>query len=579
MAFIKERSLATLLTELKKWVATKAEAVFSVNGIMPEDGDVAISQVEYAGNLISDGVQTSAGEYAARTSGGAASIDDGDAWLVRLTGRRTHTGVVPEVLEMTVNAAPRPEPEEGDPDPGTITAVIDKAVFRAYVDGSGTTTLEYTSDWSEDPTLYGITVSGTPINGDEIVIQYTKEDRGTITQSTPTRFISEGWNLYNSVTGYAKVIKYSEAYGFRIVGDYTGLKYSETVEGTKTTIAVVDGLFSVPGDGFVWVEGGSAANTAIWMAWGDWTDAYVGDFTPYTVDTIDLTTIMQQRFPNGLMQAGSAADIIDLNTQTATSWIERLVYTDQNIADIQASGREYEADENYIYAVRQTPVTHAITIDGGYTVSDHGIEIIDGTTVPVFAETLYGNNLKNKLERDVLRELWLEQYAEGGELLVAHVAAVEGGIVLVVLVDHVELVGDALFEEGIVPDESAAPLVHLRRVAGVDGVHRAAAGVAVAVAEDVAAVVIEGEGVEFRRVGGVEGELDHVGVAAARTDVGRAVEERAVEAEHGVPALEEVLPGSRRTRRRGPCPGTRGCRVSLRRGSCRSGTSVSRRSR
>lgn len=402
MAFIKERSLATLLTELKKWVAAKAEAVFSVNGVLPEDGDVAIDQVEYARNLISEGVQTSAGEYIARTSGGAASIDDGDAWIVRLTGRRTHTGVVPEVLEMAVNAAPRPEPEEGDPDPGTITAVIDKAVFRAYVDESGTTTLEYTDSWSEDPTLYGITVSGTPINGDEIVIQYTKEDRGTITQSTPTRFISEGWNLYNSVTGYAKVIKYSEAYGFRIVGDYTGLKYSETVEGTKTTITVADGLFSVPGDGFVWVEGGSAANTAIWMTWSDWTDTYAGDFTPYTVDTIDLTSVMQQRFPNGLMQAGSAADIIDLNTQTATSWIERLVYTEQNLADIQASGREYEADENYIYAVRQTPVTHAITIDGGYTVSDHGLEIIDGTTVPVFAETLYGNNLKNKLERDVL---------------------------------------------------------------------------------------------------------------------------------------------------------------------------------
>ena len=147
-----------------------------------------------------------------------------------------------------------------------------------------------------------------------------------------------------------------------------------------------------------------------------------------------------------------------------------------------------------------------------------------------------------ELEGDVLRELGLEERAEGGELLVAHVAAVEGGVVLVVLVDHVELVGKALFKEEVVPDESAAPLVHLRRIAGVDGVHRAAAGVAVAVAEDVAAVVIEGEGVEFRRVGGVEGELDHVGVAAARTDVGRAVEERAVEAEHGVPALEEVLP-------------------------------------
>ena len=146
-----------------------------------------------------------------------------------------------------------------------------------------------------------------------------------------------------------------------------------------------------------------------------------------------------------------------------------------------------------------------------------------------------------ELEGDVLGQFRLEEDSEGGELLVAHVAAVEGLVVLVVLVDHVELVWEALVEQGVVPDESAAPLVHLRRVGGMDGVHWPAAGVARAVAVHVAAVVVEGEGVELRRVGRVEGHLEHVGVRGAGADVGRAVEERAVESEDGVSALEEVL--------------------------------------
>ena len=43
-----------------------------------------------------------------------------------------------------------------------------------------------------------------------------------------------------------------------------------------------------------------------------------------------------------------------------------------------------------------------IDIDGQYTVSDHGLEYFTETPIAVYAIVIYGNNLKNKLERDVL---------------------------------------------------------------------------------------------------------------------------------------------------------------------------------
>ena len=109
------------------------------------------------------------------------------------------------------------------------------------------------------------------------------------------------------------------------------------------------------------------------------------------------------------------------------------------------------------------------------------------------------------------------------------------------LVEDVELVGEASIDEPVVPDEAAAPFVHLGRVAGMDGREGPPAREAVAPADVVAAVVVEREGVELRSVGGVEGETRHVREAGARTVVGCAVLEDAVEPEDGVAPLQKVL--------------------------------------
>lgn len=55
------------------------------------------------------------------------------------------------------------------------TAEVDEETCLEALEGdSGVKTLEYTTGWSEDPATYGITVTGTPENGDSIVLQWDK---------------------------------------------------------------------------------------------------------------------------------------------------------------------------------------------------------------------------------------------------------------------------------------------------------------------------------------------------------------------------------------------------------------------
>lgn len=429
--------------------------------------DIYIQSVPLADNLTSEEAQINIGTYLERTSGGNAPIESGNASLSTIKGNMIKTGYVAEVLDMTVNAVPRVappaitatidnatfeayvetagtytltytdgwdedptdygitvtnDPVDGDeivvvwdgendpvmtvnaverPVPPAITATIDKATFRAYVATSGTVTLSYTSAWSASPALYGITVQNTPVSGDSIVVDYVKENRGTITPANVSAFNSTGWNLYDNDTGYAKVIKYSDTYGYYIGGNYSIVAFAATPTGTPSAVTVNDGYFNIPSDGYIIITGGDAT-TYIFPTWSDWVDGYEGDFEPYTVDTINLSSIMVS-FTAGLCAIGEVRDELNFNIQKAYSRIDRMAYTAENLAAVIATGRAYDTDTNYIYVVRETPVEYSFSIDGTYSVSDHGIEYFTAsTTTPVICETLYGENLKDKLRTDVL---------------------------------------------------------------------------------------------------------------------------------------------------------------------------------
>lgn len=406
MAFqnLKGTGIGYLLGKLKNYLDATyqkiAGAVRSVNGNEPDEyGNVAINRVNLAGDLESSSSQNSNQQYIQRTSGGSASIKSGDAWLSILRGNSVHEGFVPETRLFTVNPA----------DESSLDAEIDWDVFIGEVGNSTTMTFTYDSGWNYNPVTYGITVDGTPVDGDEMIVEYVKEERGTIFNATPTAFVSTGWNLYQTsgdytgFTGYAKVVRYSDDYGYMVKGTRTGLQFSATLNGEKTPIVDVDGLFQVPTDGYVWVSGGSSANTAIYATWTDWTANYEGDFKVYAKTTVDLSGVMDEYFPNGLCRVESTYDEINISLGIVTVRIEQWEYTDENLALARDSGRAFEYDSDYIYIVKESASTSAISgLSGQYVVDDHGLEYFDGTAVAVETQTIYGANLKNKLERDVL---------------------------------------------------------------------------------------------------------------------------------------------------------------------------------
>lgn len=371
-------------------------AVRSVNNVLPgSSGNVQISTVDAARQLVSENTQLVEGAFIRRTSGGSTSIGTGDAYLGVIRGNSVHTGIVEESFTTSVTSSSQ------DP----ITAdVTTPATFRTQAEEGGTYNFNYTTGWDVDPANWGITVTGTPASGDKITVVWVEADRGTITPATPTAFTGSNWNLYNNTAGYARVIDYSDEYGFGISGTYTGLKFASTLTGTQTTITPVNGIFTVPSDGYVFVTGGNGTNTAIWMQDSDWTESYEGSWQAHHEDIVSLTTVMSN-FPNGLCSVGDVRDEINLNTQEAQVRIERMAYSVENLADVISAGRAYDTDEDYIYAVyadADMPDPIEIDLDGSYAADDHGMEWFDDTTVPVGTQIIYGDNLIDKLRTDVL---------------------------------------------------------------------------------------------------------------------------------------------------------------------------------
>ena len=376
--------------------ALESDVVTSVNG---QKGDVEVSEVDFAKNLRASSfvTQTSEGTYIQRTTGGSASIGDGNAVLTKLLGNSVHAGFVPEEKSCDyINADPE----------SASDCTIDWDVFKSYITVSGTYTLTYNgSSWSSDIANYGITIIGTPAEGDMIIIDYVKEVRGSISVASPSAFISTGWNLFSSTLGYAKVVKYSDTLGYKVSGAYTRLEFSATLNGARQTITpdATTKIFQIPSDGYVWVTGGDGNTTAIYPTWNDWKNGYPGDFMAYYKTEINLADAMSAYFPYGMCKVGDTADEINITAGTVIRRIERIEYSAANLVAVQGYNVPYEYDENYIYYVDSAAVAQTYSINGNYAAYDHGIEWFTvETEVPVTAFTSYSPDLKNKLERDVL---------------------------------------------------------------------------------------------------------------------------------------------------------------------------------
>ena len=382
-------------TKIMAVETTANSAVKSVNSTQPDsNGNVQINEVPLAANLSSDQNQITMGAFLLRTTGGSRSVGSGSAQLQEIRGAMVHTGVVEEVLTVETE--------------GTLTideVEIDRDTWVEYVEESGTTQLDYDGAWkiggtSVDIADYGITVTGSPTNGDKIIVTYVKGDRGTITPATPTAFRATGWNLFNASTGYARVADYGGAY--HIGGSYSAVKYSATLNGEQSAITVDGNRFTPPGDGFIWVTGGDATSTYITPEWTDWVNGPDVAFAAYAETVISLASIMTAQFPYGLLAVGAVYDSISIDQGKYYSRIARIDYDEDDLQDLIDGGIAYEADENYIYYVKTTADSGNITLSGAFTASDHGLEIVDGSEVAPYIVILYGQNLKAKLTSDVV---------------------------------------------------------------------------------------------------------------------------------------------------------------------------------
>ena len=383
--------------------AAVEERVKSVNGITPNStGNVTLNSVPTADNLNSTVNQSTADTYMFRTSGGNTSVKTGEASVSTIKGSNVHTGYSAPVADAVSSN-------------DELTVSINVNTFLGQMtSASGEAEFTYDGSWklngsAVDLATYGITVSGTPENSDTITVTYAKEVRGTITQSNPQSFVATGWNLakyttaYSGYTNLAKVKKYSADRGYGISGTYTSIYYSATLTGEKTAVTVTAGKFQISADGYIWLTGGNNTDTAIWITWEDWlNEPNGGTWEAYSDTVIDLSGVMGLYFSNGLMKAGGYQDEINLSTGKAYSRVARLAYSAENLATVIALGTDYEYDEDYIWYGKASADEYTITTGNSYAVNDHGTEYFTGTDIGVYALQIYGNNLKNKLERDTL---------------------------------------------------------------------------------------------------------------------------------------------------------------------------------
>lgn len=97
MSFLNDTGLAYFYNKLKE------KFVQTVNGNLPENGNVEITNVATADNLTSADTLQFYDTYIGRISGGSANISNGDAYLSRIDGNVNIVGRVAENLEATGN--------------------------------------------------------------------------------------------------------------------------------------------------------------------------------------------------------------------------------------------------------------------------------------------------------------------------------------------------------------------------------------------------------------------------------------------------------------------------------------------
>ena len=308
---------------------------------------------------------------------------------------------------------------------------------------------------------YGLSISagGVATTGDKITVtringttttaidvKYQKPDRGIITNATPSQFAASGFNQFNKdssdfyLSGYTisdgtivpstgKYVCYCRALagspsgyiayssgGYLISG---AVGYCATIpsNGTQLTQTTEDwdkrdvyhASLMIEEDGYIAVAVNSKDDLCMHIRWDDEEDDIYEEYVAPSTITIPSTAKDDTSLPlasYGMPALGAIKDrlVMDSGTDEGTyiQKIERVAYTEIALQETINSGVAYDYDRNWIYRALTTPVNYTVTAHALYEVNDLGTEEFLGTTVPVWAENLYGENLRNKLKVNTL---------------------------------------------------------------------------------------------------------------------------------------------------------------------------------
>ena len=404
--------------------AVKA-AVTSVNG---QHGDVTITHVELADNLYSPDNQDIYDGYKYRTSGGAASIESGEAELATVYGNTVAVGRTPESLSIASS--------NEDVKAGIVPSTWKDSILGGT---SGIYVFTYTGgQWkynSASITLgdYGITVEGTPAANDTITVTWQMEVRGTLATAKPTSFQSLGLNQFNpdseltdysiDTSGNVEANVGTSVCWIHAVGGNTYTVYDsqngvlriglcDEIPTTSTTgIEIVTSnvgtsYVDVDEDCYICVVITDPSTLCVHPKWSGYEDATYEAYAEsnITIPTADKDSTALPTASYGMPSVGAVRDELSFDLKTYTKRIGQMAYSDANLATVQAMGVDYDYDSTNIFYVLTEPVVYELagTVSGAYTADDFGTEEFIGTTVPLYALNVYGQNLRDKLRSDVV---------------------------------------------------------------------------------------------------------------------------------------------------------------------------------
>lgn len=298
---------------------------------------------------------------------------------------------------------------------------------------------------------YGIVITaGDAAIGDNIQNIYTAEQIGTVVVANPTALRSTGLNAfdykYNMFTGFTLdengdiVSSIGQSVGFfKCLGNYTYTVFdSSAVAGitragfsttkptssstgmtilTQVTNVIVDGdeygtatnteylkHYNPSAEGWITIAGPSALMEKLCchLTWDQTHDNTYGSYWvhDFAIDYTDKNG--NDALPYGLVKVDDTyQDMLDYENGKIYRKVERIDYSAENLAEIQALTSHYIYDSNYIYYGIDTITYDMKEISSTYPISDFGTEEFLDTSLSIGAAIFYQINLRDKLRNDV----------------------------------------------------------------------------------------------------------------------------------------------------------------------------------